>query len=246
MRPARRFGAFAGMKGGGSDGLDGFPWRANMGRQNLCHKSEPAMKLYYSPNPNPRVAVATARYLKAPVTLVQPNRNDAALMADIARMNPNGLFPILVEADGTELWEADAIACRLSQMMQSDFWRNGAAQPDMIRWISWAHNHFNRAVDKVHWERVTKQRYGIGPVIAANVEEGLAEFAAAAPILDAALAGRAFICGAEPSYADFRLATFLYNAEPAGLPIADYANIAAWNERLNAIPAWGGALEGLE
>ncbi len=203
------------------------------------------MKLFYSPNPNPRLAVAVARYLKAPVTFHHPNRKDTALMAELNRMNPNGLYPILVEDDGAVLWETDAIACRLSQIMGSDFWRAGAAQPDMIRWISWAHNHFNRAVDKVHWERVTKQIYGIGPIDEDNVREGLNEFANVAPILDAALAGRSFICGEAPSYADFRLATFLYNAAPAGLPIGDYAQIAAWNARLNGIAAWGGALDGL-
>ncbi len=204
------------------------------------------MHLYYSSNPNPRLAVATARYLNAPVSFVRPDRKDTRLMDDIARMNPNGLYPILVEDDGAVLWEADAIACRLSLIMGSDFWRSGAAQPDMIRWISWAQGHFNRAVETVHWERVTKQTYGIGPIDEDNLRQGLKGFAATAPILDAALAGKAFICGDAPSYADFRLATFLYNAEPAGLPIADYGHIAAWNGRLNALAAWGGALEGLD
>jgi hypothetical protein len=40
------------------------------------------MKLYYSPNLNPRVAVATARYLAAPLEFVRasprdPNREDS-------------------------------------------------------------------------------------------------------------------------------------------------------------------------
>jgi glutathione S-transferase len=204
------------------------------------------MKLYYSTNPNPRLAVAVARYLNAPVAFVAPDRNDTALMADINRWNPNGLFPVLVEDDGAVLWETDAIACRLSWLMQSEFWLTGAAQASMIRWISWAHNHFNKAVDTVHWERVTKQRYNMGPVDQANLTAGLAGFAQTAPILDAALSNTDYICGDSVCYADFRLATFLYNAAPAGLPLQDYPHIDAWNDRLNQISAWGQAFEGID
>ena len=90
--------------------------------------------LHYSRNPNPRLAVAVARYLNAPVTLewAAPFHPDNS--ARFLALNPTQRIPILVE-DGQPLWEADAIACRLSQLTGADFWRQGKAEPDMIRWI---------------------------------------------------------------------------------------------------------------
>ena len=203
------------------------------------------MQLYYSTNINPRVAVAAARYLSSPVEFIQPDRKDPALMAQIERWNPNGLYPILVEDDGTSLWETDAIACRLSALAGSDFWRTGTAKPNMIRWISWANNHLNRVTDRVMWERVTKQRYGMGPEDATSVAEGLEGFAQFMPILDAALAGRDWLCDDHVCYADFRVATILRFHREAGLPLDEFPNAAAWHERLMQIDAWRDPFEGL-
>ncbi|WDR04053.1 glutathione S-transferase family protein [Devosia algicola] len=203
------------------------------------------MKLFYSTNINPRVAVATARFLKSPVDLIQPDRADAAQMADIKRLNPNGLYPILVEDDGSSLWETDAIACRLSALAGSDFWRTGVEMPNMIRWVSWANIHLNRAADMVMWERVTKQRYNMGAVDQGGVEEGLAGFHAHMPVLDGALARQAWLCGDHISFADFRVGTVLRYHEEAGLPLADYPHVSAWHERLMQIPAWSDTFSGL-
>ena len=101
------------------------------------------------------------------------------------KLNPNQSVPILVEGEKT-LWEADAIACRLSQLANSDFWPMGESLPDVVRWISWGYWNFVRACDRVHFERVTKQRYGIGPVRQDLVESGLNEFASSAAILERA------------------------------------------------------------
>lgn len=150
--------------------------------------------LYFSRNYNPRLAVATARHLGAPVTFtfaapLAPGEQDR-----FRRLNPNLRVPILVEGE-TALWEADAIACRLSRLVGSDFWREGDDQPDMIRWLSWGTWNFVAACDKVHFERVTKRRYDIAPTDDAVIAEGLAQFAGAAAILADHLAGRRWLLG---------------------------------------------------
>lgn len=200
--------------------------------------------LYFSRNFNPRLAVATARYLNAPVSY-----EFAAPLAPGERerfrpLNPNLRVPILVEGDES-LWEADAIACRLSRLAGSDFWRRGDDQPDMIRWLSWGARNFVAACDTVHFERVTKRRYGLGATDHARIASGLAEFAQGAAILDAHLAGRRWLLGEAISYADFRMGCVLPDGNPADLPVGDYPALARWNDRLEAIESWRHPFAGL-
>src|SRR4051794_20622072 len=150
------------------------------------------MKLYFSRNPNPRLAVATARHLQAKVECEFAAPMAPGQAERFRQLNPNLTLPILAWPGGS-LWEADAIACLLSREAGSDFWRGGGDQPDMIRWLSWGKENFVRACDTVHFERGTKQRYGIGPVDQGKVEEGLAEFRIAAAILEAELAKRPWL-----------------------------------------------------
>lgn len=203
------------------------------------------MKLFYSRNPNPRLAVAVARHLAAEVEFEFASPF-APGQAELFRpLNPNLSLPILVEA-GKSLWEADAIACRLSRKVQSDFWRMGDDEPDMVRWISWGKENFVRACDMVQFERGTKQRYGLGPIDQQLVEEGLSMFRTAAAILDMELSGRNWLVGDAVSHADFRMASFLPFNDAARLPLGDYPNICRWNDRLEEIDAWRDPFRGLD
>jgi glutathione S-transferase len=201
--------------------------------------------LYFSRNPNPRLAVAVARHLAAPVDFEWASPLAPGQAEKFRDLNPSLRLPILAEAGGS-LWEADAIACRLSQITGSDFWRTGAELPDMIRWTSWARDHFMRACDIVHFERGTKQRYGLGPLNQDLLAEGLALFHESAAVLDTQLRRRDWLLASGPSYADFRMAAFLPFNEVARLPLADHPAVAAWHQRLMALPAWADPFAGLD
>jgi len=202
--------------------------------------------LYFSRNPNPRLAVATARYLGAPVSYEFAAPFAPGQAERYRPLNPSLRLPILKEADGSSLWEADAIACRLSQLVGSDFWRSGAELPDMIRWVSWSRDSFMQACDIVHFERGTKLRYGLGTLDEATVARGLDRFHQTAAILDAHLGRQDWLLASGISYADFRMAVFLPFNDVARLPLADYPALAAWHDRLLALPAWADPFEGLE
>lgn len=202
------------------------------------------MKLYFSRNPNPRLAVAVARYLQAGVAFEFAEPMAPGQAERFRSLNPNLLLPIL-ERTGRSLWEADAIACYLSCQTGSNLWRTDDDEPEMIRWISWGKENFVKACDMVHWERGTKLRYGIGPCEEAMVEEGLREFHRAARILEAELSGRAWLVGDTVSFADFRMATFLPFNDAARLPIGDYPALMRWSRRLEEIEAWRDPFHGL-
>ncbi len=200
--------------------------------------------LYFSRNPNPRLAVAAARYLRAPVNLewaapLAPDQQER-----FRKINPNLRLPILVE-DGESLWETDAIVCRLSQLVGSEFWRSGPEQPDMIRWICWAKGHFERACDMVHFERGTKLRYRLGEIDEQQIGKGLQLFHESAALLSDHLRGRDWLVGTSPSYADFRMAAFLPFNDVAKLPLEDYPEIERWYGQVARLDGWRDPFEGL-
>lgn len=203
------------------------------------------MKLFFSRNPNPRLAVAVARYLNSAIDFEYASPFAPGESEKFRALNPNLSLPIFVGGERV-LWEADAIACRLSRDAASDFWRTGDDEPEMIRWLSWGKEHFMRACDMVHFERGTKQRYALGPIDAEKVAEGLARFHDAATILESELAAREWLVRESVSYADFRMAAFLPFNDVARLPIDEYPAIGRWYDQLENIEAWREPFRGLD
>jgi glutathione S-transferase len=195
------------------------------------------MKLYFSRNPNPRLAVAVAKHLGVDVELQFAAPKDPSRAQDYLHLNPNLLLPIL-EGPTRPLWETDAIACYLSRQVGSQFWRTDAEEPEMIRWISWGKDNFVKACDMVHWERGTKLRYGIGACNQDAVQEGLELFHSAAQLLETELTDRAWLVGNTVSYADFRMSTFLPFNDVAQLPIGDYPALSRWYRHLEEMDHW--------
>ncbi len=203
------------------------------------------MKLLFSRNPNPRLAVATARHVGAAVEFEFAAPFAPGQAERYRPLNPSLRLPILVYPGGS-LWEADAIACRLSRQTDAGFWRTGAAEPRMIQWISWGKQNFVHACDMVCFERVTKQRYGLGPIDDRNVQEGLQRFAEAAALLDEHLATREWLLDDGISYADFRMATFLPHIELSRLPLHEWPAITRWYAQLEALEDWRDPFRGLD
>jgi glutathione S-transferase len=195
------------------------------------------MKLYYSMNLNPRVAVTVAKHLKTPLEYIPASPRDPAHEEAFRAINPNTLVPVLVEEQGT-LWETDAIACRLSVLAKSDFFATGKFLPETLQWISWGTHHFTGAGGTFYTENIIRRKYFSRPVDVRALEAARADFHRYAKVLDDVLAGRTWLVDNRLTYADFRVATALPFAEEAQLPVADYRNIIRWHERLNILDAW--------
>ncbi len=206
------------------------------------------MKLYYSHNLNPRVAVAVARYLESSVEFVRARPFHPAQIESFRKLNPNTRVPVLQEGEQS-LWETDAIACRLSEIAGSDFWRSGAELPEMIKWISWSAYHLTCAANPLYFQHVVIPQFppharppAVDP---AELEESLKDFKQFAAILDAHLKDREWLLPSGLSYADFRVATSLPFAEKAGLPVKDFPDVLRWHAQLLQLPAWREPFAGL-
>lgn len=202
------------------------------------------MKLYYSQNLNPRVAVAVARYLDAPVDFVAaapmaPDRQEA-----FRPINPNTRVPVLVTKT-RNFWETDAIACKLSLLVGSDFWRTDDSQPEMIMWISWATHHLNRAGDVFcFWKLIAPTFMDIQPDPSV-FDEAMRDWRQFMGILDGQLQGREWLVDDRLSYADFRVATCFPFAKAAGLPLADFPQVQRLADQLSQLDAWRDPFAGL-
>jgi glutathione S-transferase len=204
------------------------------------------MQLYYSENLNPRVAVAAARYLDSPVEFVRASPRRPDLEDAFRPINPNTLVPVLVEEGRPNLWEADAVACRLSILAGSDFWPTDERLPEVVRWVSWSAQHFNRAANVFYFENIVRPKIFTRTADAAALKDADLALRRFAPILDDVLAERSWLVGNRLSYADFRVASVLPYAEQAQLPLGQYANIRKWHDRLNMLDAWRAPFEGLD
>ena len=204
----------------------------------------PEVTLHYTRHLNPRVAVAAARYLKAPVTYVRSSPRDPAHEPTFRKINPNALCPILVEPHRT-LWETDAVACRLSELVGSDFWRTGAQTAEMVMWLSWSAHHLNRAAGDLYFHRVSRPTFSDEKADPAVLAEAEREFKAYAAILDAQLEGRTWLVGNRISYADFRVASALPFTDAPGLPLEGLAHVKRWHAQLLEIDAWRAPFDGL-
>src|SRR5215470_8378058 len=112
------------------------------------------MTLYYSDILSSHRACAVAGYLKAPVEYAYLDLAGGDHQApDYLALNPNGKVPTLV--NGARITtEADAVICQLSDDMDAGLWPHDSRQIEILRWLSWNHQHFTRAGGALYFENI--------------------------------------------------------------------------------------------
>ena len=201
--------------------------------------------LYYSPNLNPRLCVAVARYLGADLTYTRADPMNPANTEGFRALNPMTRVPVLQEADGSTLWETDAIICHLSRQMGSDLWRQDDSQPEMMRWLSWSAYHLMPAGDVYYFEHVIRPTFSDQPELPQVMDLALRRFTECMGVLNGWLKGRQWLVGDHISYADFRVGTLMPFARASHLPIDDYPEVLRHAAQLDALPHWRDPFAGL-
>lgn len=196
------------------------------------------MKLYWSDVLSPRKACAVAKYLQSPVDYVYLDlERSEHKTPEYLAMNPNGKVPTLVDG-ALKLWEADAIMCHLASRCDSELWPQDSRQIEVIRWLSWATQHFNSAAGKMYFETIIKPRFKIGPVDTDAVAQATSQFREHAAVLDAHLAAHQWLVDDTLTVADFSTAVTLPYAGEAHIPLDEFPAIQRWHERMNELEAW--------
>jgi glutathione S-transferase len=193
------------------------------------------MKLYslaFSPNCQKVLACARELGIALEIVPVDVFKGEAKTPTFLAR-NPNGKVPVLEDGD-LVLWESNAILAYLAS--QNDVPRLLPSEPreraEVDRWLFWTTAHLQPAVGKVAFEKIVKPIVG-GTSDSALIEQGTADFATFARVLDDALAGREYVAG-RLSIADFSVGPIIGIARRCGLDLSPYPRIRSWAERMAA------------
>ena len=157
--------------------------------------------------------------------------------------HPLGQLPV-VEVDGVRFFESGAHVQYLLERHGEGRLQPPLATPERALYLQWF--HFGEASLAVHVSSIVRQRFGRPPeqMVPAALEEYRASLMAAAAVVDNALEGKPYICGAQFSAADIMLSYGLIMARIIReLPTDRFQNISAYLERLKQRPsyakAWG-------
>ena len=154
--------------------------------------------------------------------------------------NPNGLIPLLEDGDFV-LWESNAIVRHLCAKYAPGTLSPEplAARADADRWMDWQTTTLQPVMGPAFMQLIR------APAAERNttaIEESARKTEPLMAILDAQLAGRAFVCGAQFTMANIVLGCATHRW--LGLPLARTArpNVARWYAALMQRPAVDGVL----
>jgi glutathione S-transferase len=150
-------------------------------------------------------------------------------------INEMGEVPVLVHR-GKKLSQSGAILTYLAGHTKKFLPRTEDDRLEALRWILFDNQKVNGYLGPFRFLRIFSKPPG-NPVVLeflkGRIDNSLG-------ILDQRLAGRSYLVGSEPTIADLSLVGYLYYpAEEFGFDIAaEHKNIAAWLDRIKALPGW--------
>ena len=199
------------------------------------------MKLLMHPaSPNVRAVRVTAAHLDIPLEcqLIDAMAGEQSL-PDYLAINPNGLFPVLVDEDFV-LWETVPIM----QYIAAKRPRNALWPPDerrradICRWQCWSLAHWSPALGVYIFENYFKRLKGMGEPNPEVLQNGEPNFHRFARVLNDQLKKTPYVAGDVLTLADLSAACCLMYSEPARIPLQRYSEIQEWLLRITALPAW--------
>lgn len=156
-------------------------------------------------------------------------------------VNPNQKVPALVDGD-LKLWEANPIMIYLCDRQGADTFcpPDARGRIEVLRWMSWEVQHYNRALSDIVWETIAKQALGIGGPDQSKIDAAMEDFHRFAAVLNDHLTERDFILGNDVTVADFAVGAVSALAlhPQSQVPLDAYPNLKAWYLRLENLPSW--------
>jgi glutathione S-transferase len=164
---------------------------------------------------------------------------------DFARLNPSGMTPVLVEAEGDErlvLCETRAILDHLEETAPepSLLGRTPAERAEARRLITWFDRKFDyEAGGYILHEKMEKRLLGLGAPELASLRRGREALKTHLAYVGDLLDDRAWLAGPRLSLADFAAAAHLSVIDYFGdVPWGDYPAAKTWYMKIKSRPAF--------
>lgn len=198
------------------------------------------MKLYIvNGSPNARKCQAVVNHLGLnPEIVAMDFFNGSLKQDDYLGINPNGRVPALVDGD-LKLFESEAINMYLCTEKSPDHKLfDLKLRPQIVQWIFWSINHYNRHLGAIVWEQVIKPNFFQQETDPAAMKESIEFFEGFAKILDEHLNGRQFMVGDDWTLADYSIGHMEFFIDMLPIDLKKHKNIYAFYERLRDNPHW--------
>jgi glutathione S-transferase len=152
-----------------------------------------------------------------------------------SNVNEMGEAPVLVH-QGRKLSQSGVILTYLAERSGKFLPQGEDERLEALRWIIFDNQKVSGYLGPYRFLRWIAKPPG-DPAVLAFLK---GRFDGSLAILDKRLAGRAFLVGERPTIADLSMVGYLYYpADEFGFDIAgEHKNIAAWLDRLKALPGW--------
>jgi len=147
-------------------------------------------------------------------------------------LNNMGEVPVL-EAGDLVLTQSGVILDYLADAFESFDAASVPEHREIMRWIMFDNHKLTGDVSVLRWLRQFKKtgETEVTRFLHARVLKALG-------ILDNKVSEANFILGEKPSIADISLCGYLYWPDEIGIDINDFPAVAAWLDRLSALPHW--------
>ena len=151
------------------------------------------------------------------------------------QVNEMGEAPVLDDGD-RRLTQSGAILLHLARKHGLFGGRTDGEQQDVLRWLFFDNHKFTSYFATWRFMKsfvATAPDPAVAQFLKMRIDGNLA-------IVDKRLSSRAFVLGERPTIADISLVAYLYYpAEEFGFDIAGtHSHIAAWLDRIKALPGW--------
>ncbi len=149
--------------------------------------------------------------------------------------NPMGEAPVL-EADGKRLTQSGVILTWLADRHGRFGGRDADEKLEILRWILFDNHKFTSYFASYRFAKA----FGPAAPDPAVMQWLRGRIDAAYGVVDKHLAGRGWMVGDAPTIADFSLSGYVfYPVEESGYEVEGrFPGIAAWRQRLQALPGW--------
>lgn len=158
--------------------------------------------------------------------------NGETRMPAYRAINPMGEVPVL-EHDGRRLAQSGVILDYLADRFGRFGWQDDDERREVLRWLLFDNHKLTSYIATLRF-MLQFAKTGETPVtewLRSRVKPALS-------VLEAQLGSRPFAVGEAPTIADLSMCGYLFWPDEFGVDWADWPNIAAWLDRIRALPGW--------